>query len=221
MGRPAAFPPGVGPLMGSAPVPADSALLVMLAVWTVLASGSTLAPLIGEESATLLVFGLSAALLIATRRPCPLRPRLPDAALLVMTVALGFAGHSPLRFAIAALGLALGLDPGAASIPDVHSLQLSIAVVIAAPIFEELLYRERLLDAIAATRLRSVGAIPLTSALFALTHLTPWQMLGSFVVGLVLGLVRRVSGTITACIGLHAGLNLRSVHDCAVGALHQ
>jgi len=201
-------------------IPLGSAVLVMLAVWTVLSSGPMLSSLVGEESATLLVFSLSAALLIVTRRPCVARPRPRDAALLALTIALGFAGHHPLRSAIAVLGLALGLAPSLAAPPGASGFPLLIAVVVAAPVFEELLYRERLLDAIAATPLRTGGATLLTSALFALTHLTPWQMLGSFLVGVALALVRRASGTITACIGLHAGLNLRSVWDCAVEALH-
>ena len=206
--------------MRSVPVPAGSAVLVMLAAWTVLLSGSMLSSLIGEESATLLVFGLSAALLIATRRPAVVRPRLRDAALLALTIALGFAVYPPLGSAIAVLGLALGLAPVLAAPPIASGLPLLIAVVVAAPVFEELLYRERLLDAIAATPLGTGGAIFLTSALFALSHLTPWQMLGTFLVGVGLALIRRVSGTVTACIGLHAGLNLRSVCDCAVEALH-
>jgi len=206
--------------MKSAPATAGSALLVMLAVWTVLSSGSMLSSLIGGESATLLVFALSAALLVATRRPCLVRPRLPDAALLALTIALGFAGQPPLRFGIGMSGLALGLDPGEVSAPGAGGFPLLLAVVVAAPLFEELLYRERLLDAIAATPLGTGGAVFLTSALFALSHLTPWQMLGSFVVGVVLALARRLSGSITPCIGLHAGLNLRSVCDCAVDALH-
>ncbi len=198
-----------------------SALLVMLAVWTILSSGSMLSSLIGEEPATLLVFSCCAALLVVTRRPSPVRPRPPDAALLALTIALGFAGHSPLRAGIALVGLAVGLAPPTLSAPPGRSgFPLLIAVVVAAPVFEELLYRERLLDAIAATPLRMGGAVFLTSALFALTHLTPWQMLGSFLVGVVLALIRRVSGTVTACIGFHVGLNLRSVWDSAVEALH-
>ena len=201
-------------------VPLAGALLVMLAVWMLLSSGSMFSSLIGQEPATLLVFSCSAALLIATRHPSPLRPRLPGAALLVLTVALGFAGHPPLRAAIALLGLALGLAPIPAAPPVASGLPLLLAVVVAAPVFEELLYRERLFDAISATPLRTGGAVFLTSALFALTHLTPWQMLGSFLVGVVLALIRRVSGTVTACIGFHVGLNLRSVWDCAVEVLH-
>ena len=201
-------------------VPLVSALLVMLAVWTILSSGSMLSSLIGEEPATLLVFSCSAALLIVTRRPSLVRLRLSDAALLALTIALGFAGHSPLRAGIALVGLALGLAPSLAVPPGGSGLPLLVAVVVAAPVFEELLYRERLLDAIAATPLRMGGAVLLTSALFALTHLSPWQMLGSFLVGVVLALIRRVSGTVTACIGFHVGLNLRSVWDSAVEALH-
>jgi membrane protease YdiL (CAAX protease family) len=201
-------------------VPLVSALLVMLAVWTILSSGSMLSSLIGEEPATLLVFSCSAALLIVTRRPSLVRLRLSDAALLALTVALGFAGHSPLRAGIALVGLALGLAPSLGAPPGASGLPLLIAVVVVAPVFEELLYRERLLDAIAATPLGTGGAMFLTSALFAFTHLTKWQMLGSFLVGLVLALVRRASGTITACIGLHAGLNLRSVCGCAAETLH-
>ena len=201
-------------------VPLASALLVMLAVWTILSCGSMFSSLIGEELATLLVFSCSAALLIVTRRPSLVRLRLSDAALLALTIGLGFAGHSPLRAGIALAGLALGLAPSLAAPSGGSGLPLLVAVVVAAPVFEELLYRERLLDAIAATPLRMGGAVLLTSALFALTHLSPWQMLGSFLVGVVLALIRRVSGTVTACIGFHVGLNLRSVWDSAVEALH-
>jgi membrane protease YdiL (CAAX protease family) len=148
------------------------------------------------------------------------RFRLRDAALLALTIALGFPSHPPLLAAIARLGFALGLVPGPEEPPGVGGLPLLIAVVVAAPVFEELLYRERLLDAIAATPLGTVGAVLLTSGLCALTHLTPWQMLGSFLVGIVLALIRQVFGSITACVGFHAGLNLRAVWDCAVEALH-
>jgi membrane protease YdiL (CAAX protease family) len=196
------------------------ALLVMLVVWTVLLCGPVFSLLVGEEPATLLVFSLSAALMIATRRPFLARPRLRDAALLTLAIVLGCAGHPPLRSAIALVGFALGLAPSLGERAGAGGLPLLIAVVVAAPVFEELLYRERLLDAVAATRLGPGAAVFLTSALSALTHLTPWSMLGSFLVGVGLALVRRVSGTITPCIGLHAGLNLRSVWDCAVGVPH-
>jgi membrane protease YdiL (CAAX protease family) len=192
----------------------------MLAVWTILLSGSRLSSRIGEGSTTLLVFSLAAALLIATRRPFPARPRPRDAALFGLGVALGFAGYPSLCRATALVGLALGMDPSLAMLSPAAGLPLLVAVVIVAPVFEELLYRERLLDAIAATPLGMGAAVPLTSALFAFTHLTPWHVLGSFLAGMVLAWTRCVSRTIAACIGMHAGLNLRSVWDNAEGVLH-
>lgn len=197
-----------------------SALLVTLAVWTVLAGGPILSPLIGEDRATLVVFCLAAALVIATRPPSVVRLRRRDAALFGAACALGFAGYPALCGVIALVGLALGLDPTPATPSGVAGLPFLVAVVAVAPVFEELLYRERLLDAIAATPLGTAGAALLSSALFALTHLTPWRVLGSFLVGMMLVLTRRLSGTVSTCIGLHAGLNLRSVWDCAGGAPH-
>ena len=117
--------------------PLGSALLVMLAVWTVLASGSVLSALIGGESAALLVFCLAAALLIMTRRPSVVRPRLRDAALFGLALALGFAGHPPLRGVIALVGFALRLDPSLAAPPGGSGFPLLIAVVVVAPVFEE------------------------------------------------------------------------------------
>jgi membrane protease YdiL (CAAX protease family) len=192
----------------------------MLAVWTVLACGSLLSSLIGGEPAALLVFLLASALLIATRRSSVVRPRPRDAGLFGLAIALGFAGHPPLRGVIVLVGLALGLDPSPAASPGGGGLPLLFAVVVLAPVFEELLYRERLFDVIAATPLGTGGATLVTSALFALTHLTPWHVLGSFLVGIALALLRRFSRSVAACIGLHAGLNLRSVCDCAGGSVH-
>jgi membrane protease YdiL (CAAX protease family) len=197
-----------------------SALLVTLAVWTVLVSGSRLSSLVGDEAAILLVFSLAAAILIATRPPSAVRFRRCDVALIGLFVTLGFAVHPLLCALTAVVGLAVGIDPTLATASGAGGLPLLIAVVVIAPVFEELLYRERLLDAIAATPLGGSGATLLTSVLFAVPHLAPLQMLGCFLVGVLLALVRRVSRKITACIGLHAGLNLRSVWEFAGGAVH-
>ena len=78
------------------------------------------------------------------------------------------------------------------------------------PVVEELLYRERLLEA-----LRGVGvgfAVASTSLLSALSHPEPWGRLAALVLGVGLGLVRFRSRSTAACIGHHAGLNAAALH---------
>lgn len=183
----------------------------MLSVWTIVLCGARIAPRVGTEWATLLFFSLAAALMVATRRPHAPRSPLRCALHLTPAAALGFTAHPLLGGAIGALGLALGLARLRPAPAEPVGIPLLLAVVIAAPCFEELLYRERLLDALAASRLGRTGAALLSSALFAASHLVPWQMLGSFVVGLLFASIRLAGGSLTTCIGLHAGMNLRSV----------
>ncbi len=81
-----------------------------------------------------------------------------------------------------------------------------MAVIVCAPLFEELLYRERLLPALRA-RFGSPVAIVLSSLLFALPHLEPWNVLGTFAVGLLLGGVYVKTRSTAFCVAYHAGLN--------------
>jgi hypothetical protein len=62
-----------------------------------------------------------------------------------------------------------------------------VSLVALAPIFEELVYRGRLLPALRA-RIRLLPAIVASSALFAIPHLDRWSVLGTFLVGLALAL---------------------------------
>jgi membrane protease YdiL (CAAX protease family) len=68
-------------------------------------------------------------------------------------------------------------------------------------------------------RLGAAPANDLTSGLFAIPHAEPWSVLGTFLVGLLLGAVYVASGSISLCIGLHAGLNLASL-ACRVELEH-
>jgi hypothetical protein len=80
------------------------------------------------------------------------------------------------------------------------------ATILLAPLFEEFIYRDRLLPALD----RGFGALPavvVSSLLFAIPHLHPWRLLTAFLGGLALGATRRVSGSIALCIGLHSGFN--------------
>lgn len=167
--------------------------------------GTFLDDWIGRDAAVLIVFGVAAALLLA-RRPAGPREAIPIPSF-VVGLATGFASFPAWMVMIATAGLWLGFVPRPQAPPEAGSAALWIAMLILAPVFEELLYRERLIPTLRA-RVGAVPAIVFSSILFALPHVEPWAMLGTFLVGLALGAVYLVSGSVLACIGLHAGLNL-------------
>jgi membrane protease YdiL (CAAX protease family) len=105
------------------------------------------------------------------------------------------------------MGDALGI-PGPVPGPGANGPLWVGATVVLAPIFEEIVYRERLLPAL-EERFGGVSALVLSSAAFALPHTDTWAMAGSFAAGLVLGGVMLTSRDVALCIGVHAGLNLR------------
>jgi membrane protease YdiL (CAAX protease family) len=80
------------------------------------------------------------------------------------------------------------------------------ATLVLAPLFEELLYRERLFAAL-QPRIGALFAVGVTSVLFALPHVDLVAIVATAHVGLVLGTVRVALGSVAPCVGLHAGLN--------------
>jgi membrane protease YdiL (CAAX protease family) len=90
-----------------------------------------------------------------------------------------------------------------------------IALVIAAPVLEELLFRgvilRRLL--VSGTRLR---AVVLSSLLFGAIHLNPWQFLGAFSGGLLLGWIYVRTRSLWLCIAGHALNNACSLYASAL-----
>jgi uncharacterized protein len=81
----------------------------------------------------------------------------------------------------------------------------------AAPATEELLFRGYLFSAIVNTKLGRVGAVLITSSLWALVHLTsaPWLFVGViFVMGLLLGVLLLRFGSLWVTIACHATWNL-------------
>ena len=79
--------------------------------------------------------------------------------------------------------------------------------LLLAPLFEEIVYRERLFKWLRA-RAGLAAAGVLSSLAFALPHPGPWSVLASFVTGLILATVRWSGGRLLPCIAMHAGLNL-------------
>jgi membrane protease YdiL (CAAX protease family) len=170
--------------------------LLLTCVWCLLLLGGALRlPL----AATYLA---CCALLLWARPRGGARPAVGPA---LLAGAAGFAALPAWLAAIAWLGLALGLPPAPAPAGAAHPGD-ALAHAALAPLFEELLYRERLLPALRA-RAGAPLALVLSSAVFAAPHGGAWSVLAAFCVGLALGGVFLAARRVEPCVGLHAGLN--------------
>lgn len=78
-----------------------------------------------------------------------------------------------------------------------------LRVVILAPIVEELIFRGVIFSGFQRIY-PSFLAILFSALLFALFHLNPWQLIPTFLLGLVLGFVRHRTGSLLASIFTHA-----------------
>ncbi len=92
---------------------------------------------------------------------------------------------------------------------DVPILFWSI-LVVAAPLFEELLFRGLLFRGLLETRLKVVGAVLLTSLTWSVLHLQYdlYGIASIFAGGLLLGAARYVTGSVLLCVLMHATMNL-------------
>ena len=78
--------------------------------------------------------------------------------------------------------------------------------VLAAPLLEELIFRGIMLDGL-LKRYGPLTSIIVSSLLFGLAHLNPWQFVTGFVIGCFLGWVYLRSGSVGACIVIHMAAN--------------
>jgi len=79
-----------------------------------------------------------------------------------------------------------------------------ITVCIIAPVFEEILFRGILLRGLLQNNKNPFLAILLSSFLFGLAHMNPWQFLGAGLLGAVFGFVYYRTKSLWLCIFLHA-----------------
>jgi uncharacterized protein len=95
---------------------------------------------------------------------------------------------------------------------------LALALVVAAPLVEEIVFRGFMLPALAASRLSTSGALLLTSVLWALLHgqYQPFYLGQIVVLGIVFGWLRLRSHSTALTIGLHAGVNFASLVQAAI-----
>jgi membrane protease YdiL (CAAX protease family) len=88
-----------------------------------------------------------------------------------------------------------------------------LALVVAAPLMEELLFRGFLLRGYSASRLGPVGAVLLTSAAWALMHIQyeVFYIVQIFILGCVFGWLRLRSGSTILTLILHGLVNLTAI----------
>jgi membrane protease YdiL (CAAX protease family) len=95
---------------------------------------------------------------------------------------------------------------------------LLVAVAIAAPIGEEILFRGFLFSGWAASPLGGAGTIVLTSAIWAAIHLQyDWfGMMQIFGLGLLFGWIRWRSGSTALAMLMHSATNVAATVETAV-----
>jgi membrane protease YdiL (CAAX protease family) len=89
-------------------------------------------------------------------------------------------------------------------------LLLWLAVIVAAPLFEELFFRGFLLEGLRRGRLRGPGSVAVTALFWASIHVQYgfYEIAMIFVFGLVLGLARIRSGSLWIPVAMHVTANL-------------
>lgn len=189
------------------------ALGLVAATWgLLLLVQSATSGILGNDRAAGLSFVLAATLVLACRARGRGASRVVDGLLLVLGGVAGLATYRSWLVATWWSGSALGLGRIAAA-PWSAGFVETVCFVGVAPVLEELLYRERLLEALRGRWCAAV-AVPLSAAAFAAPHVQPWQVLATFGVGVLLGALWCATRALSLCVGYHAGLNL----DAALSA---
>ena len=100
-----------------------------------------------------------------------------------------------------------------ASIP----ILLWSTLIIAAPVFEELLFRGLLFQGLVETRLKVVGAAVITSLIWSAIHVQYdlYGIASIFAAGLLLSAARFFTGSVLLCILMHATQNLVATLEVA------
>ncbi|MGH7288743.1 MAG: lysostaphin resistance A-like protein, partial [Myxococcota bacterium] len=178
------------------------ALWLLASVWCLLLIAAALSAVLGNGAA-FTSYAASAALVLWAR---PRRQRSVSIVGATLAGASGWVALPAWLVIVAIAGAALGLERPRGVPQSPSTPLLWLANVALAPLFEELLYRERVLPALRA-RVGAPFALILSSAAFAAPHLEPWSVLTTFLVGFALGGVFLASDRVELCIAHHAGLN--------------
>ena len=82
-----------------------------------------------------------------------------------------------------------------------------LVLVIAAPILEELIFRGIILDGL-LNKYSPLKSILISSLLFGLVHLNPWQFITGFIIGIFAGWIYYKTRSLSLAIIIHATANL-------------
>ena len=95
---------------------------------------------------------------------------------------------------------------------------LWLAVIVAAPLFEELFFRGFMIKGLAESRVRWQGAVVISSGLWCLIHLQYdlYGLVFVFVLALILGVARVKTGSTLLTFLLHSLVNLAAMIEVAV-----
>lgn len=130
-------------------------------------------------------------------------------------------GYLLLLIVLAAVSLSIGIvDPlaGLIPMPDAfkdfmmdaiggRNIYSFLSVVIAAPLFEEFLFRGILLDGL-LKNYSPRKAIIISALLFGIVHLNPWQFIGAFFCGILMGWIYYRTKNIWYTVFYHFANNL-------------
>jgi membrane protease YdiL (CAAX protease family) len=83
-----------------------------------------------------------------------------------------------------------------------NSIFSFISIVIAAPILEELIFRGIILDGL-LKKYSPVKSIMISSFLFGIVHLNPWQFIGAMIIGIFSGWIYYKTGKLSLSIIIH------------------
>ena len=141
-------------------------------------------------------------------------------------IAVGIACFVALLVALDLLSLALGRDVVPAFMVEAYTsarnsgslVLFLIAVVVAAPITEEIAFRGFLFRGLASSFVGVPGTLVLTSAAWTVMHIQydVFLLTHILLIGLLLGWLRWASGSTVLTIGLHALANLVATVQAAI-----
>jgi len=123
---------------------------------------------------------------------------------IIAAIALLFGVISPISSLIPMPEFIKKVLAGAASEKGFFTFLL---MVIAAPILEELIFRGIMLDGL-LKRYSPIKAILISSFLFGLVHLNPWQFITGLFLGVFMGWIYYKTKSISFTIIIHASVNL-------------